>query len=636
MLIIRIFGAIFTGGFAIPVAAIACSSAVYNAYTVSHPNEPILTNTEGTTLNVTDNILNVVFINKFTPWGIAGTISGMIGSVIEVGATKMDIIEVHNEFLLAIVNQDWYEAKKLCVEGSEAYNMVWGVEISFANESLNPDNSSIEISQRIDDLSITDRPIAHMYNTAVITITAEGYDPFAYSGEWYYGYLEEVSLNKWKKVESAILKITGVPPSGPLPNPTLYDPGDTVDSFVEYTVSWSDESAHGAVQYFIKEDTSPDFDLSSPNYSGSWSDGTSKTFSHQVDQDTTYYYRVWSYAGNTVWSEPGSNIESITVLTGNNLKVPTIYDPGDTVDSGVSYTVSWSDESGNGALEYNIMESTPTSGTIYSVYGTSKEFNHDVDENTVYYYKVRDRYNEGWSNYSDPVDMIVKKVENIISNIKKVAMTETNVDGSVSYSIQVDWDKYNNASRYEIYRKVNDGIFEKKFDRTWQDWIWDYDIDINNSYSYYVIAYDDMDNPITSPSQIVTIDTWLPPCWQITPPNGSSINDVNFDFYIQPVNITDLPYGPIVYAYTDISVYDETDLRQIGSAGTDDLTLGHIPFHQWQPMYNNHLYRWSPTTYGFDDDNFDPDPMHYWDNLVAHSRPLYNYYFTYTGPDVEP
>jgi len=312
---VSIFAAVFTGGFAIPVAAIACSSAMYNAYTVSHPNDPILTNTEGTTLNITGNILNVVFINKFTPWGIAGTISGMIGSVIEAGATKMDIIEVHNEFLLAIVNQDWYEAKSLCVEGSEAYNMVCGMEISFANASFNPDNSNIEISQRIDDLSIANRPIAHMYNTAVITITTEGHDPFVYSGEEYYGYLEEVSLNKWKKAESAILKITGVFSSGPLPNPTLYDPGDAVDSYEEYTVSWSDESEHGAIDYFIKEDTSPDFDPNSPNYSGSWVEGTSKTFSHQVDQDTTYYYRVWSYAGNTVWSEPGSNIESIAVIS---------------------------------------------------------------------------------------------------------------------------------------------------------------------------------------------------------------------------------------------------------------------------------------------------------------------------------
>jgi len=312
-----IFAAVFTGGFAIPVAAIACSSAMYNAYTISHPNADLpLNDAESATLGTTGNILNIVFKNQFTPWGIAGTISGMIGSVIETGATKMDIIEVHNEFLLAIVNQEWYEAKSLCTEGSEAYNMVCGMEISFANASFNTDNSSIEISQRIDDLSIADRPIAHMYNTAEITITAEGYDdPFVYSGEWYYGYLEEVSLNKWKKVESAILKITGVPPLDPLPNPTLYNPGDTVDSYEEYTVSWSDESEHGAIDYFIKEDTSPDFDPNSPNYSGSWVEGTSKTFSHQVDQDTTYYYRVWSYAGNIVWSEPGSNIESIKVIS---------------------------------------------------------------------------------------------------------------------------------------------------------------------------------------------------------------------------------------------------------------------------------------------------------------------------------
>lgn len=279
-----IFAAVASGGLAIPVAALVCTSAAYSTYAVSHPDADLpLTEAESTILGINLSLLNIVFTQNITPWGIAGSATGMIGSVIEVGATKMDIIGVHNEFLLAIAQQDWFEAKDLCVNGSEAYNMVCGMEITFANESLTTDNCVILISQGIDSLSV-DRPIAHMYNTAVITITVEGYDPFLYSGEEYYGCFEEVSADNWKKVESAILKIADFSSlSSPLPNPTLYDPGNTVDSEVEYAVSWSDESEHGAMSYFIKEDTSPDFDPDSPNYAGYWVDETSKKFSHQVD-----------------------------------------------------------------------------------------------------------------------------------------------------------------------------------------------------------------------------------------------------------------------------------------------------------------------------------------------------------------
>lgn len=98
--------------------------------------------------------------------------------------------------------------------------------------------------------------------------------------------------------------------------------------------------------------------------------------------------------------------------TGSYDVIPTIYDPGSSVNSGTPYTVSWSDESADGAEKYNLfeIESTATSGTLYTVYGTSKEFTHNVDKDTTYYYKVRAYSDGAWSSYSDQVDMVVKEV----------------------------------------------------------------------------------------------------------------------------------------------------------------------------------------------------------------------------------
>jgi hypothetical protein len=122
-----------------------------------------------------------------------------------------------------------------------------------------------------------------------------------------------------------------------------------------------------------------------------------------------YYYFVKAATDSSGSNASPYSDYDIGWFKEKDLVVPTIYDPGYSVDSGVPYTVSWSDESTNGASKYNIMESTPTSGKVYEGNGTSKEFVHDVDEDTTYYYKVRAYYeNEGWSEYSDKVDIVIK------------------------------------------------------------------------------------------------------------------------------------------------------------------------------------------------------------------------------------
>jgi hypothetical protein len=310
--------AIGSGGFAIPVAVLACSSFVVDTVQLINPDALPWTEADSTFLGINANIAEVAFTFKISPWGIAGTITGIAGDLVEIGATKSDILEVNSKFLQAIVEQDWQMALFYCVNHSEAYNMVLGTEIAFAFECLDKDNTEVEISFNIEDLLIADRPTAHMYNTALITLNVDGYGSVDFSGESLYTTFEEVSQNRWELTKSGILELLEVPP-GPLSVPTLYDPGTNVSNNTEYTLSWSSENQHTfANKYLVAEDTNSNISPNNPHYNEYIVEvpENSINLSHNVTQDTTYYYRVYSCTGCQgcdILSEP-SNQVSITVL----------------------------------------------------------------------------------------------------------------------------------------------------------------------------------------------------------------------------------------------------------------------------------------------------------------------------------
>lgn len=69
--------------------------------------------------------------------------------------------------------------------------------------------------------------------------------------------------------------------------------------------------------------------------------------------------------------------------------------------------------------------------------------------------------------------------------------------------------------------------------------LWDYDVEVSNAYSYYITAYStDWD---TDPSEIVTIDTFLPTCSLISPLDGETITNPNPVFEWSPVGSIKFP-----------------------------------------------------------------------------------------------
>jgi len=175
------------------------------------------------------------------------------------------------------------------------------------------------------------------------------------------------------------------------------------------------------------------------------------------------------------------------------------------------------------------------------------------------------------------------------------------------YFTIVEWHSYYTATGYRVYRSINGASYILVLD--WEapsgyDWYSFYDEDVmpGNTYAYYVTAYGtDWE---TDPSEIVTIDTFLPPCLLISPLNGATITNPNPVFEWSPVGISSFPYGSIYYGRSDFWVYDDTAEDQVWWAWFEDMTTSNAIYNQdgeATPLVSNHNYLWESWGYGYDE-----------------------------------
>ena len=197
--------------------------------------------------------------------------------------------------------------------------------------------------------------------------------------------------------------------------------------------------------------------------------------------------------------------------------------------------------------------------------------------------------------------------------------------GVTDYAIEVWWHAYYEASGYRVYRSVNGAAYTLVLD--WEapsgyDWygMWDNDVAPGNTYSYYVTAYGDFGE--TNPSQIVTRDTFLPPCSLVGPPNGSVVTDLNPVFTWNAVGVSSYPYdGSIYYGESDLWVYDDNADETTWHTWFDNMTTSTATYNQdgqADPLVTGHSYIWDSWGYGYDEN---------W-NLIAMSWSE-DWYFNY-------
>jgi hypothetical protein len=177
----------------------------------------------------------------------------------------------------------------------------------------------------------------------------------------------------------------------------------------------------------------------------------------------------------------------------------------------------------------------------------------------------------------------------------------------LNHSISLSWSAYceTTGCGYRVYRKINGQEYEIVFSQEaptgydWYGWV-DNEAGSGSTYSYHVTSYGDFGE--TSPSEIVTIDTWLPPCTLNSPPDGAVI-DINPTFSWSS-GVPDFPYGPLYSGDTCMLVYDLTTHEFVWIICFDAPTTSTATYNQdgqATPLISGHSYTWHSWTSGYNE-----------------------------------
>jgi len=181
--------------------------------------------------------------------------------------------------------------------------------------------------------------------------------------------------------------------------------------------------------------------------------------------------------------------------------------------------------------------------------------------------------------------------------------------GGITNIIDIIWPAYDNCTGYRVYRSKNSseysiildwdtsGIISNRFG------LYDHDVEIGNTYRYYVTAYNDTENWETVQSNIYTIEinneTFLPPIYLDQPQDYGQVDDPNYLFKWTPVgNI--LPYGDVVEGQTWLRIFDADTLSSLWAPlYSDNFTTSQVTYNG-DTLISGNTYRWYVRGYGFD------------------------------------
>lgn len=185
----------------------------------------------------------------------------------------------------------------------------------------------------------------------------------------------------------------------------------------------------------------------------------------------TYYYKIRAYAGSTY--SDYSSVKSVK----NTFSTPKI-----TLASNSYNSIKISINEVDGAIGYQIYRATSKSGKYTKVKTTSllEYINSSLTFNKNYYYKVRAYVKVDGETYYSSYSTI-KYTKPVLST--PTLEVENTIEGNL-----IKISKVSGASKYLIYRKTNDGSYEKLVTITDLEYLDDSIIE-GNTYTYKVKAY---------------------------------------------------------------------------------------------------------------------------------------------------
>jgi len=215
-----------------------------------------------------------------------------------------------------------------------------------------------------------------------------------------------------------------------------------------------------------------------------------------------------------------------------------------------------------------------------------------------------------------------------VTGVRAESITWFSTTNDILNQVEPSWDSYPDALGYEIYRSVNGGTFKLLYVLEPCNGIIDgINIDTNNEYCYYIIAFGNGWRTVPS-QQTNIVNSWLPAVFLQNPENGADINSV-LPVFAWAFNYSQIPTD-ICSVNLIFSIYEDEV-----SAGAkcyyktiEDETTSSFQYDGFC-LLNGHKYLWNIHAKGYNDNGI------WYDNVIADSCSN-RYEFTYVGSSVEP
>jgi len=182
-------------------------------------------------------------------------------------------------------------------------------------------------------------------------------------------------------------------------------------------------------------------------------------------------------------------------------------------------------------------------------------------------------------------------------------------NSAIVHQINVFWNVYEGANGYKVYWKVNNGNWGLKYqgegevcgENDEKRQIKDLDVQLGNTYEYYVVAYGDdwetQPNFGTGP-----LSQFLPPIYLNSPSDQSTVSDSNITFQWTPLGGVPVGFnGPVM---TELQLYDGNTNEMIWQIWLEDVTTSSMTFNQdaqaITSLMPGHTYGWRVRNYAFD------------------------------------